>query len=95
MNPNELDVGYIARLARIHLTAEEAERFQAQLATILTYVDQLARLDVSQVEPTAHTFPVENVLRADEPRDGLEAAAALGNAPRAANGLFIVPKVIE
>ena len=95
MNPTELDVGYIARLARIHLTPEETERFQAQLATILTYVDQLAQLDVSQVEPTAHTFPVENVLRPDEPRDGLDASAALGNAPRAANGLFIVPKVIE
>lgn len=95
MNPAELDVAYIARLARIHLTEEETARFQSQLATILTYVEQIGRPDTSHVEPTAHTVPVYDVVREDVDRPGLSPEAALGNAPRSANGLFIVPKVVE
>jgi aspartyl-tRNA(Asn)/glutamyl-tRNA(Gln) amidotransferase subunit C len=47
------------------------------------------------VEPTAHTSPVYNVFREDEPRQWLDPQQALANAPRQANQLFIVPKVIE
>jgi aspartyl-tRNA(Asn)/glutamyl-tRNA(Gln) amidotransferase subunit C len=47
------------------------------------------------VEPAAHTFPVYDVFRADEPRPGLTQEEALRNAPRTADGLFIVPKVVE
>ena len=95
MNPADLDVEYIARLARIRLTPEENARFRTQLSTILNYVDQIARPDTAAVEPTAHAIPVFDVVRPDEPAPGLETADALGNAPRAANGLFIVPKVVE
>jgi aspartyl-tRNA(Asn)/glutamyl-tRNA(Gln) amidotransferase subunit C len=52
-------------------------------------------VDVSQVEPTAHAFPLVNVTRADEIRPSLSNEAALGNAPAQANGLFIVPKIVE
>jgi aspartyl-tRNA(Asn)/glutamyl-tRNA(Gln) amidotransferase subunit C len=95
MNPAELDVAYIARLARIHLTPEETAQFQSQLSTILTYVEQISRLDMAGVEPTAHTAAVFDVVREDTARDGLDPADALRNAPRSANGLFMVPKVVE
>jgi aspartyl-tRNA(Asn)/glutamyl-tRNA(Gln) amidotransferase subunit C len=91
----ELDVRYIAQLARLNLSSEEIAKFQAQLAHVLTYVEKLREVDVSQVEPTAHANAVTNVLRADEPRPWFDTAEALSNAPRAANSLFIVPKVIE
>jgi aspartyl-tRNA(Asn)/glutamyl-tRNA(Gln) amidotransferase subunit C len=35
------------------------------------------------------------VFREDVPRDWFTAEQALSNAPRQANGLFIVPKVVE
>ncbi len=50
-------------------------------------------LDVAYV--AAHALPVFNVFRDDSPRDWFTAEQALSNAPRQANGLFVVPKVVE
>jgi aspartyl-tRNA(Asn)/glutamyl-tRNA(Gln) amidotransferase subunit C len=91
----EFDVRYTAQLARLNLSDAEIEKFQAQLGQVLDYVEKLRKVDVSGVEPTAHAFPVHNVFRKDEVRASLPPSAALANAPRSANGLFIVPKVIE
>ena len=92
---SELDVGYVARLARINLTEEEANAFQKQLDDVLKYVEKLRRADVSHVEASAHALPIFNVFREDSPRDWFTAEQALSNAPRKANDLFIVPKVVE
>lgn len=92
---SELDVAYVARLARINLTQEEANVFQKQLDDVLKYVDKLRQADVQSVEPTAHALPISNVFREDAARDWFTAERALNNAPRQANGLFIVPKVVE
>ncbi len=91
----ELDVGYVAKLARLELTPEETRLFQKQLGDVLNYVAKLSEVDVSQVETAAHAVPVFNVLREDEPRDGFTAEEALRNAPRQRDHLFIVPKVVE
>lgn len=95
MAERELDVRYVAALARLDLTSEEAELFQRQLRDVLRYVDKLREVDVRDVEPAAHAVPMFNVLREDEPRAGLTATEALANAPRQANDLFIVTKVVE
>ncbi len=95
MSSPNLDVRDVARLARIELSDEEAATFQSQLGSVLEYVEQLGRLDVSQVEPTAHAAPVFNVFREDVAKPGLERAAVLANAPHAANNLVVVTKVIE
>jgi len=92
---SELDVAYVARLARINLTEAEAELFQKQLDDVLKYVEKLRQADVSHVEAAAHALPLFNVFREDAPRDWFTAEQALSNAPRRANGLFIVPKVVE
>lgn len=91
----DLDVGYVAQLARLHLTQEETQLFQKQLGDVLKYADKLREVDVSHVEPATHAVPVFNVFREDEPRDGFTAEEALSNAPRQLNGLFIVTKVVE
>jgi aspartyl-tRNA(Asn)/glutamyl-tRNA(Gln) amidotransferase subunit C len=92
---SDLDVAYIARLARINLTEAETKVFQKQLDDVLKYVEKLRQADLSQVEAAAHALPIFNVFREDEPRDCFTAEQALSNAPRQANGLFIVPKVVE
>ena len=93
--PSELDVGYVAQLARVNLTTEETQLFQKQLGDVLKYADKLREVDVSQVEAAAHAIPVFNVFREDEPRDWFTTEEALSNAPRKANNLFIVTKVVE
>jgi len=65
MSSPNLDVRDVARLARIELSDEEAATFQSQLGSVLEYVEQLGKLDASQVEPTAHAAPVFNVFRED------------------------------
>lgn len=91
----DFDVRYTAQLARLNLSEEEIARFQAQLSQVLAFVEKLKVVDVSGVEPTAHTSAVFNVLREDAAREGFDAATALQNAPRQANGLFSVTKVVE
>jgi aspartyl-tRNA(Asn)/glutamyl-tRNA(Gln) amidotransferase subunit C len=92
---SDLDIAYVARLARLNLTGEETELFQKQLGDVLKYVEKLREVDVSNVEVTARALPIFNVFREDEPRDWFTAEQALSNAPRQAKGLFIVPKVVE
>jgi aspartyl-tRNA(Asn)/glutamyl-tRNA(Gln) amidotransferase subunit C len=92
---SDLDVAYVAKLARINLTEEEANAFQKQLDDVLKYVEKLRQANVSHVEAAAHALPIFNVFREDAPRDWFTAEQALNNAPRKANGLFIVPKVVE
>jgi len=92
---SDLDVAYVARLARLDLTNVETELFQRQLGDVLRYAEKLREVDVSHVEAAAHAVPIFNVFREDEPRDWLTAEQALSNAPRQANGLFIVTKVVE
>jgi aspartyl-tRNA(Asn)/glutamyl-tRNA(Gln) amidotransferase subunit C len=92
---SELDVGYVARLARLNLTEEETQLFQKQLGEVLKYAAKLAAVDVSDIEAAAHAVPIFNVFREDEPRDWFTADEALSNAPHKANQLFIVTKVVE
>ena len=89
------DLQHAVKLARIELTPEEEARLGSQLGDILKYVDKLNELDVKGVEPTAHAVPLTNVLREDEPLESLSHEAAMRNAPKTANGLFIVPKIVE
>ena len=92
---SDLDVAYVAKLARIKLTEDEARTFQRQLDDVLKYVEKLRQLDVTGVDAAAHALPVFNVFREDAARDSFTAKQALSNAPRQANGLFVVPKVVE
>jgi aspartyl-tRNA(Asn)/glutamyl-tRNA(Gln) amidotransferase subunit C len=95
MAATDLDVKYVAHLARLNLTTEEEQKFGAQLGQVLGYIEKLNQLDVSKVEPTAHAVPLVNVTRSDEVRPSLSNEEALKNAPAKANGLFVVPKIVE
>ena len=91
----ELDVKYVAHLARLALTSDEEKKLGAQLGNILGYIEKLRELDVTNVEPTAHAVPMVNVTRRDEIRPSLPHEDAMRNAPAEANGLFMVPKIVE
>src|SRR5687767_2474588 len=95
MAATNLNVKYVAHLARLNLTPEEEQKFGAQLGQVLEYIEKLRQLDVAAVEPTAHATPLSNVMRTDEVRPSLSNEEALRNAPAKANGLFLVPKIVE
>ncbi|MGD0087366.1 MAG: Asp-tRNA(Asn)/Glu-tRNA(Gln) amidotransferase subunit GatC [Verrucomicrobiota bacterium] len=95
MAATQLDVKYVAHLARLQLSSDEEKKLSAQLGHILGYIEKLNELDVTGVEPTAHAVPMVNVTRPDEIQPSLPHDEALRNAPARANGLFMVPKIVE
>jgi aspartyl-tRNA(Asn)/glutamyl-tRNA(Gln) amidotransferase subunit C len=82
---------HVARLARLRLTDEEVTRMSSELSTILDHIEKISELDLENVEPTSHVVEVENVLRADEPRESWPRERILDPAPDAADGGFRVP----
>jgi len=95
MSVTAIEVKYVAHLARLELTPEEERNFGAQLGHVLEYMAKLNELDVAGVEPTAHAVPLVNVVRPDVVRPGLPHDEAMRNAPATADGLFLVPKIVE
>ncbi len=91
----KIDVAYVAELARLELTDEEKALFQPQLEGIVKYVDKIAEVDVSDVEPMAHGASVKNVFRDDVVTPSLPAEDALANAPKRVGDEFLLPKIVE
>lgn len=63
---SQKDVEHIAQLARLGLSAEEIEKFQRQLSSILEYVNQLREVDTQRIEPISQITGLEGVWREDE-----------------------------
>jgi len=95
MSKDFIDIDYVAGLARIEISEKERELFAPQLVSILEYFEKLDEVDVSGVEPMAHAFQVENVLRKDEPVDGFDPETAVKHAAAKRNQMVQVPKVVE
>ncbi len=85
----------VARLARLAVTPEEAERMRDQLNAILGFVAQLDEVDVTGIEPMTSVVEMEMKKRTDIVTDGGIAADIVANAPLSEDGFFMVPKVVE
>ena len=94
MSISEKDVRHVATLARLALSDEEVSTLQNELSSILSHIDEIQKLELADVEPTAHPLDVVNVTRADVPRKGLTQAQALANAPQSADGAFVIPRIV-
>lgn len=91
----DIDVEYVARLARLSLTDSEIAVFQEQLAEVVDYVRKINLLDLKDIEPTSHGQPVSNVFREDVVRKGIETDDVMRNAPERIGNQFRVPKIVE
>lgn len=93
--PANLNIDRVAELARLALTPEEKARFSSQLGSVLSHIEQLAKIDVTGIEPTAHAFPISNIWAEDVAKLGLSVERALHNAPAQRDHMIVVPKVVE
>ncbi|MBI1395723.1 MAG: Asp-tRNA(Asn)/Glu-tRNA(Gln) amidotransferase subunit GatC [Betaproteobacteria bacterium] len=89
------DVGRIAHLARLHISAEEADRTLVQLNDIFALIEQMQAVDTAGIEPMAHPLGGAQRLREDVVTERIDREANMGNAPAREDGLFLVPRVIE
>ncbi|MBM4306780.1 MAG: Asp-tRNA(Asn)/Glu-tRNA(Gln) amidotransferase subunit GatC [Deltaproteobacteria bacterium] len=91
----KMDIEKVARLARLELSEEERRTFGDQLEQILTYMEQLNRLDTRGVEPTSHAIPIVNVFREDEVKSSFPRGEVLGISPDQEDDHLKVPRIIE
>ena len=92
---SEIDIKYVADLARLELSAEQAEKLQGELARVVEYIAELGEVDVTGVEPTAHAAQLTNVWREDQAKDSFPREAMLANAPGIIHDdLIKVPRVL-
>ena len=91
------NVEHIAKLARLDFSSEEYAKLTTDMNNVLGYIDQLKEVDVSTVAPleNINESVEENIFRSDISAPSLATADALKNAPKSADGYFLVPKVIE
>jgi len=91
----KMDIEKVAKLARLELSEREKNTFGNQLEQILTYMEQLNRIDTTGVEPTSHAIPIQNAFREDETNPSFPREEVLGIAPEEGDGHFKVPRIIE
>ena len=95
MSRYEIDLDNILLLSRLYLSDTEKNSINDSLEAILAHLDKLSEVNVEGVEPSAHIFPLYNVLRDDAPGQPWDSETALLNAPQQRDDQVIVPKVVE
>lgn len=93
--PIDIDIAYVARLARIELAREQLDAYGGQLVAILEHAARIQQLPTEGVEPTAHPLPMVNSFRDDAVRGSLDREVVLSQAPQDEDGYFRVPPTLE
>jgi len=88
------EVAHVARLARLDLSADELEMFTGQLAAVLDHAADVEALDLADLPPTSHPYPLKNVLRADVVSATVDTDEVLRAAPQVEDGRFKVPPIL-
>lgn len=87
-------IEHIAKLARLDVTAEEAQEYSAQLSKALGFFEQISKVDTKGVEPLITPTEIEAYWREDEPKSEFTAEEITANAPDRMGNLFKVPPVV-
>ncbi len=91
-----IDIFQVAKLARLHLTSDEAKALSGQLSQILSFVETLNEVKgLEKTEPTSHPFSLTDVYRADEIKPSVSIETFLKHSPASKGRFFLVPKIIE
>ncbi|MBB3302825.1 MULTISPECIES: Asp-tRNA(Asn)/Glu-tRNA(Gln) amidotransferase subunit GatC [Rhizobium] len=85
----------IARLARLALSADEAEKMCGELDEILAFIEQLLEVDVQGILPMTSVMPTTMKMRQDVVTEGNHAEEIVANAPLSERNFFLVPKILE
>ena len=85
----------VAKLARLREPEERLASLAQELNGIMSWIEQLSEVDTDGVEPMTSVVAVKLPLREDVVTEGGYASRILSNAPKAIDGFFVVPKVVE
>lgn len=94
MSLSEDEVRHVGMLARLALTDDEVAELGPQLSRILDYAEAVGEVAAADVAPLTHPFPLQNVMREDEPRPSLPREVVLAEAPEVREDRFAVPRIV-
>mgnify|MGYP001617368899 FL=1 len=94
---NSSIVHYVAKLATIPVTAEEEKKLADGFTKTLTVVDELKKVNTTNVEPTHQVSGLINVFRKDvvDMDRMFTQEQALANASQSHNGFFVVEQILD
>ena len=88
-------VNKLAHLSRLEFNDADKAAIKNDLQRMISFVEKLDELDLSDTEPLLHMSSNINVLREDEVKGSVSQQEALKNAPAHDDKFFKVPKVIK
>ncbi len=91
---SQADVAHMAALSRLYVSPDEQALFARQFGDILAYMDVLAEVDTTGVEPLYSPVQHEGIPREDEARHVRSREAVLANAPHGDGEYFVVPRIV-
>ena len=92
---SEEKVRHIADLAKLNVTSEEMSKYQQQLTDILTEIDKILKVDITNDEIMISQSNNRNCYSDDVIESHISKSDALKNAKRVKGDYIVVPKVIE
>ncbi|MBP8925634.1 MAG: Asp-tRNA(Asn)/Glu-tRNA(Gln) amidotransferase subunit GatC [Pseudomonadales bacterium] len=95
MSITEQDISRVAELARLRLDEATVADVTRRIGDILAMIDQMQAIDTTGVEPMANPLDATQRLRADDVSECDQRESFLALAPATAEGLYLVPRVIE
>lgn len=91
----KINVKHVAKLANLPLTPDEEEKYSQQLSRVLDYIEQLNKVDTTNVEPTYNVTGLSTVMRPDKEGKCLTQEDAISNAVNKKDGLIVTRGVFE
>jgi aspartyl-tRNA(Asn)/glutamyl-tRNA(Gln) amidotransferase subunit C len=91
----DIDIQHLANLTQLELSQQEISVVGEDLQRIMIMVDQMQAIDTSNVEPLAHPLDARQRLRPDQITETIERDLYQQGAPATADGLYLVPRVVE
>jgi aspartyl-tRNA(Asn)/glutamyl-tRNA(Gln) amidotransferase subunit C len=93
--PVDIDIAYVARLARLELSEDELETYRAQLGIILDHAARVQDLEGEPQVESTHPLGLENVYREDVVTGSLDRDEVLAAAPETRDGFFVAPPALD
>lgn len=92
---DSIDIAHLSKLAQLALTDDELAHAQVDLLNIIHMIDTMQAVDTAGVAPLSNPLDASARLRPDAVTEQIDRDRNLANAPAQADGLFLVPRVVE
>jgi aspartyl/glutamyl-tRNA(Asn/Gln) amidotransferase C subunit len=89
------DLEKVSRLAKLRIPDDRKDSFLDGMNRIFDWIDQLAKIDVPEIDETAVDITMSTPESLDVPTISNTRDELMSNAKHAKFGLFCVPKVVE